>query len=62
MHVAGVVGENQLQNTPLDRAYKCKVLTHYPESVEWNPFDKDAICLVSGSFQFSEKHAEEPFY
>lgn len=42
-------GENQLQNTPLDRGYKCHVLTHYPESVPWNPLDKDAICLVSNA-------------
>lgn len=40
------IGENQLQNTPLDRSYKCKVLSYYPESVAWNPFDKDAVCMV----------------
>lgn len=38
-----------LQSTPLERPYKCKVLGHYPENVSWNPFDKDAVCMVSCS-------------
>ncbi|XP_066906061.1 DENN domain-containing protein 5B isoform X2 [Halyomorpha halys] len=35
-----------LQSTPLERPYKCKVLGHYPENVSWNPFDKDAVCML----------------
>lgn len=37
---------DSLQCTPLDRAYKSKVLGHYPDSVPWNPFDEHAVCMV----------------
>jgi hypothetical protein len=39
-------GDN-LESTPLDRSYKCQVLGHYPEAVLWNPFDKNAVGMVS---------------
>lgn len=42
-----IVAGDSLQCTPLDRAYKSKVLGHYPESVSWNPFDEHAVCMVS---------------
>ncbi|XP_076445285.1 DENN domain-containing protein 5B-like isoform X3 [Babylonia areolata] len=35
-----------LQCAPLDRAFKSKVLAHYPESVPWNTFDKDAVGML----------------
>jgi hypothetical protein len=38
-------GDN-LEATPLERSYKCHVLGHYPESVLWNPFDKNAVGMV----------------
>lgn len=38
---------DSLQCTPLDRAYKSKVLGHYPDSVPWNPFDEHAVCMVN---------------
>ncbi|CAG5076426.1 Similar to DENND5B: DENN domain-containing protein 5B (Homo sapiens) [Cotesia congregata] len=38
---------DSLQSTPLDRAYKSKVLGHYPDSVPWNPFDEHAVCMPS---------------
>lgn len=37
---------DSLQCTPLDRAYKSKVLGHYPDSVPWNLFDDHAVCMV----------------
>lgn len=45
-------GDN-LQSSPLERPYKCKVLGHYPENVSWNPFDKDAVCMVSKWYYFT---------
>ncbi|XP_065226649.1 DENN domain-containing protein 5B [Planococcus citri] len=56
-------GETQLQGTPLDRSYKCKVLSHFPETVSWNPIDKDAICMLSlpSGLRFrTQKHKLEP--
>lgn len=40
-------GEN-LEQSPLKRTFKSKVLAHYPENVEWNPFDQDAVNMVGG--------------
>lgn len=39
-------GEN-FDQSPLKRTFKSKVLAHYPENVEWNPFDQDAVNMVS---------------
>jgi hypothetical protein len=44
--VSSLTGDN-LEATPLERSYKCQVLGHYPESVLWNPFDKNAVGMVS---------------
>ncbi|XP_056134136.1 DENN domain-containing protein 5A isoform X2 [Lampris incognitus] len=43
-------GEN-FEQSPLRRTFKSKVLAHYPENVEWNPFDQDAVgmlCMPKG--------------
>uniref|UniRef100_UPI00358FF0A7 DENN domain-containing protein 5A-like isoform X2 n=1 Tax=Myxine glutinosa TaxID=7769 RepID=UPI00358FF0A7 len=43
-------GEN-FEQTPLHRAFKAKVLEHYPDAVDWNPFDRDAVgmlCMPKG--------------
>uniref|UniRef100_A0A665X0G7 DENN domain-containing protein 5B-like n=1 Tax=Echeneis naucrates TaxID=173247 RepID=A0A665X0G7_ECHNA len=43
-------GEN-FEQSPLKRTFKSKVLAHYPENVEWNPFDQDAVnmlCMPKG--------------
>ncbi|XP_014234902.1 DENN domain-containing protein 5B isoform X2 [Trichogramma pretiosum] len=51
--------------TPLDRAYKSKVLGHYPESVTWNPFDEHAVCMLclpSGLRFRTQKHSVEPSF
>lgn len=38
-------GEN-FEQSPLKRTFKSKVLAHYPENVDWNPFDQDAVNMV----------------
>lgn len=48
-----VSGENYEQS-PLRRTFKSKVLAHYPENVEWNPFDQDAVGMVSMPDMFCE--------
>ncbi|XP_040190716.1 DENN domain-containing protein 5A [Rana temporaria] len=43
-------GEN-FEQTPLRRTFKSKVLSRYPENVEWNAFDQDAVgmlCMPKG--------------
>ncbi|XP_021923906.1 DENN domain-containing protein 5A isoform X4 [Zootermopsis nevadensis] len=55
-------GDN-LESTPLERSYKCQVLGHYPESVLWNPFDRNAVgmlCLPHGLQFRTQKHSLEP--
>uniref|UniRef100_A0A665X151 DENN domain-containing protein 5B-like n=1 Tax=Echeneis naucrates TaxID=173247 RepID=A0A665X151_ECHNA len=45
-----LAGEN-FEQSPLKRTFKSKVLAHYPENVEWNPFDQDAVnmlCMPKG--------------
>ncbi|KAK9299056.1 hypothetical protein QLX08_007804 [Tetragonisca angustula] len=56
---------DSLQCTPLDRAYKSKVLGHYPDSVPWNPFDEHAVCMLclpSGLKFRTQKHSVEPTF
>ncbi|XP_044737255.1 DENN domain-containing protein 5B isoform X2 [Chrysoperla carnea] len=51
---------DSLQSSPLERAYKTKVLGHYPENVTWNPFDPQAIgllCLPAGLRFRTQKHS-----
>ncbi|KAF3859462.1 hypothetical protein F7725_021861 [Dissostichus mawsoni] len=31
-----------------ERTFKSKVLARYPENLEWNPFDQDAVNMVGG--------------
>uniref|UniRef100_UPI00358FB74B DENN domain-containing protein 5B-like isoform X2 n=1 Tax=Myxine glutinosa TaxID=7769 RepID=UPI00358FB74B len=45
-----VKGED-FEVSPLRRTFKSKVLAHYPNNVEWNPFDQDAVgmlCMPKG--------------
>ncbi|XP_066590065.1 DENN domain-containing protein 5B isoform X1 [Prorops nasuta] len=56
---------DSLQCPPLDRAYKSKVLGHYPDSVPWNPFDEHAVCMLclpSGLKFRTQKHSIEPTF
>ncbi|XP_061578060.1 DENN domain-containing protein 5B-like [Cololabis saira] len=38
-------GEN-FEQSPIRRSFKSKVLTHYPESTDRNPFNKDAVNML----------------
>lgn len=38
-------GEN-FDQSPLKRTFKSKVLAHYPENIQCNPFDQDAVNMV----------------
>ncbi|XP_069663708.1 DENN domain-containing protein 5B isoform X2 [Haliaeetus albicilla] len=45
-----LAGEN-FDQSPLRRTFKSKVLAHYPQNIEWNPFDQDAVnmlCMPKG--------------
>ncbi|XP_076294827.1 DENN domain containing pinstripe isoform X3 [Lasioglossum baleicum] len=56
---------DSLQCTPLDRAYKSKVLGHHPDSVPWNHFDEHAVCMLclpSGLRFRTQKHSVEPMF
>ncbi|XP_031443252.1 DENN domain-containing protein 5A isoform X2 [Clupea harengus] len=55
-------GEN-FEQSPLRRTFKSKVLAHYPENVEWNPFDQDAVgmlCMPKGLFFRTQQEVCEP--
>ncbi|KAJ8249283.1 hypothetical protein GJAV_G00233150 [Gymnothorax javanicus] len=58
-------GEN-FEQSPLRRTFKSKVLAHYPENVEWNPFDQDAagmLCMPKGlSFRTQVDSCEPQFH
>ncbi|KTG07545.1 hypothetical protein cypCar_00003048 [Cyprinus carpio] len=41
-----ISGEN-FEQSPLRRTFKSKVLAHYPDNVEWNPFDQDAVGMMN---------------
>ncbi|KAM4667203.1 DENN domain-containing protein 5A isoform 12-T12 [Amazona ochrocephala] len=48
-------GEN-FEQTPLRRTFKSKVLARYPENVEWNPFDQDAVGMANLCFVDVDNH------
>ncbi|XP_061318934.1 DENN domain-containing protein 5A isoform X7 [Pezoporus flaviventris] len=48
-------GEN-FEQTPLRRTFKSKVLARYPENVEWNPFDQDAVGMANLCFVDIDNH------
>ncbi|KAM4614736.1 DENN domain-containing protein 5B isoform 5-T5 [Polymixia lowei] len=60
-----LAGEN-FEQSPLKRTFKSKVLAHYPENVEWNPFDQDAVnmlCMPKGlSFRTQADQREPRFH
>ncbi|KAF0029541.1 hypothetical protein F2P81_018646 [Scophthalmus maximus] len=63
--VITVYGENVEQN-PLKRTFKSKVLARYPDNVECNPFDQDAVnmlCLPKGlSFRTQADRRDPQFH
>ncbi|XP_038594945.1 DENN domain-containing protein 5B isoform X2 [Micropterus salmoides] len=58
-------GEN-FEQSPLKRTFKSKVLARYPENVEWNPFDQDAVnmlCMPKGlSFRTQADQRDPQFH
>uniref|UniRef100_A0A4W6ET84 DENN/MADD domain containing 5B n=1 Tax=Lates calcarifer TaxID=8187 RepID=A0A4W6ET84_LATCA len=60
-----LAGEN-FEQSPLKRTFKSKVLARYPENVEWNPFDQDAVnmlCMPKGlSFRTQADQREPRFH
>ncbi|KAL4714481.1 hypothetical protein ACJJTC_017776 [Scirpophaga incertulas] len=55
-------GDN-LHVSPLDRSYKGKILAHYPDNIQSNPFDEHAVCMLClpAGLQFrTQKHSLEP--
>ncbi|XP_039997339.1 DENN domain-containing protein 5B isoform X2 [Xiphias gladius] len=58
-------GEN-FDQSPLKRTFKSKVLARYPENVEWNPFDQDAVnmlCMPKGlSFRTQADQRDPQFH
>ncbi|KAM7377835.1 hypothetical protein PAMA_012977 [Pampus argenteus] len=60
-----LAGEN-FEQSPLKRTFKSKVLARYPENVEWNPFDQDAVnmlCLPKGlSFRTQADQRDPQFH
>ncbi|XP_041131533.1 DENN domain-containing protein 5A isoform X1 [Polyodon spathula] len=62
---SGDEGEN-FEQSPLRRTFKSKVLAHYPENVEWSPFDQDAVgmlCMPKGlSFRTQADNRDPQFH
>ncbi|KAM6436707.1 DENN domain-containing protein 5B isoform 2-T2 [Liasis olivaceus] len=60
-----LAGEN-FDQSPLRRTFKSKVLAHYPQNIEWNPFDQDAVnmlCMPKGlSFRTQTDHRDPQFH
>ncbi|XP_041113197.1 DENN domain-containing protein 5B-like isoform X4 [Polyodon spathula] len=60
-----LAGEN-FEQSPLRRTFKSKVLAHFPETIEWNPFDQDAVnmlCMPKGlSFRTQVDNRESQFH
>ncbi|XP_078195071.1 DENN domain-containing protein 5B isoform X7 [Callithrix jacchus] len=58
-------GEN-FDQSPLRRTFKSKVLAHYPQNIEWNPFDQDAVnmlCMPKGlSFRTQTDNKDPQFH
>uniref|UniRef100_A0A8C7FFN2 DENN/MADD domain containing 5B n=1 Tax=Oncorhynchus kisutch TaxID=8019 RepID=A0A8C7FFN2_ONCKI len=55
--------ESNFEQSPLKRTFKSKVLAHYPENVEWNPFDQDAVnmlCMPKGLSFRTQADSREP--
>uniref|UniRef100_A0A674E7J6 DENN/MADD domain containing 5B n=1 Tax=Salmo trutta TaxID=8032 RepID=A0A674E7J6_SALTR len=56
-------GWENFEQSPLKRTFKSKVLAHYPENVEWNPFDQDAVnmlCMPKGLSFRTQADSREP--
>uniref|UniRef100_A0A8C1MIN4 DENN/MADD domain containing 5B n=1 Tax=Cyprinus carpio TaxID=7962 RepID=A0A8C1MIN4_CYPCA len=57
-----LAGEN-FDQSPLKRTFKSKVLDHYPENIECNPFDQDAVnmlCMPKGLSFRTQRDSRTP--
>uniref|UniRef100_A0A668AJG8 DENN domain containing 5A n=1 Tax=Myripristis murdjan TaxID=586833 RepID=A0A668AJG8_9TELE len=57
------MSSENFEQSPLRRTFKSKVLAHYPENVEWNPFDQDAVgmlCMPKGLSFRTQVDSREP--
>ena len=52
IHLFISAGDN-FDRSPMERSFKSRVLAHYPDSVPWNPFDRDAISMASCFWDWS---------
>ncbi|KAJ8247553.1 hypothetical protein GJAV_G00247660 [Gymnothorax javanicus] len=62
LSAGGKEGEN-FEQSPLRRTFKSKVLAHYPDNVEWSPFDQDAVgmlCMPKGLSFRTQSDSREP--
>uniref|UniRef100_A0AAY4AYT0 DENN domain-containing protein 5B n=1 Tax=Denticeps clupeoides TaxID=299321 RepID=A0AAY4AYT0_9TELE len=62
--IPSAAGEN-LEQSPLKRTFKSKVLCHYPENVDWNPFDQDAVsmlCMPKGLTFCTQRDRRDPWF
>uniref|UniRef100_A0A8C6KNU5 DENN domain containing 5A n=1 Tax=Nothobranchius furzeri TaxID=105023 RepID=A0A8C6KNU5_NOTFU len=53
------------EQSPLRRTFKSKVLAHYPDNVEGNPFDQDAVgmlCMPKGLSFRTQVDSREPHF
>uniref|UniRef100_A0A670JF51 DENN domain containing 5B n=1 Tax=Podarcis muralis TaxID=64176 RepID=A0A670JF51_PODMU len=59
-------GRENFDQSPLRRTFKSKVLAHYPQNIEWNPFDQDAVnmlCMPKGlSFRTQTDNRDPQFH
>ncbi|XP_076011508.1 DENN domain-containing protein 5A isoform X4 [Genypterus blacodes] len=64
-NLAGAEEGENFEQSPLRRTFKSKVLAHYPENVEWNPFDQDAVgmlCMPKGLAFRTQLDSREPHF
>ncbi|XP_058138997.1 DENN domain-containing protein 5B isoform X2 [Dasypus novemcinctus] len=57
-----LAGEN-FEQSPLRRTFRSKVLAHFPQNIEWSPFDQDAVnmlCLPKGLSFRTQADGREP--
>uniref|UniRef100_A0A8C6WKV7 DENN/MADD domain containing 5A n=1 Tax=Neogobius melanostomus TaxID=47308 RepID=A0A8C6WKV7_9GOBI len=64
--LSGKRASENFEQSPLRRTFKSKVLAHYPDNVEWNPFDQDAVgmlCMPKGlAFRTQVDNREPQFH
>uniref|UniRef100_A0A8C0J9J4 DENN domain containing 5B n=1 Tax=Chelonoidis abingdonii TaxID=106734 RepID=A0A8C0J9J4_CHEAB len=60
------LARENFDQSPLRRTFKSKVLAHYPQNIEWNPFDQDAVnmlCMPKGlSFRTQTDNRDLQFH